>query len=373
MNQISFKKLVFIANFTAILTVETPLRISPLKLNKDVKILQQTIFRNDPLARTFILEIKEDPNDYQLRKTIQNPHDKFFKQTFGELTVAKNFLYHYLPSALLQATNLNTLEPQKDSFIDEQLKESFSDLLFKADIHGQTGYFYFLFEHKSHPVKNIVLQLLKYMTDIWQAKANKEHLLELPVIIPLVIYHGRDNWKAATSLGKMITGYHTLPKEIQSFVPDFEYIFYDLTEFTDEEIKGSIRLRVYLTICRDILTDDVEKFMRSIFRALDYILEIEDEKIRLTYLKVLLTYIFSAGKYLTEKEMEQVIKKIPEGSDVVMTLAEMYRKEGEKRGYEKGKADIIKKLILNGLSVEEIARMTETPKEEIEQIQCEIQ
>lgn len=364
-----------------ILIVKIPLRISPLKLNREVKNLQQTIFNNSSSARTFILETKEGLNDYQLRKNIQNPHDKFFKETFGDLMVTKDFLHHYLPPTLLQATDLNTLEPQKDTFIDENLKESFSDLLFKADIDGRSGYFYFLFEHKSHPEKNIVLQLLKYMTEIWQAKIIKELHQELPIIIPLVIYHGQDHWNTATSLGKMISGYHLLPKEIQSFVPDFEYIFYDLTDFTDEEIKGSVWLRVYLTICRDILTDDVGKFMSSIFRALDYLLEIEDEHTRLTYLKVLLTYIFSAGKYLTEKEVDKVIEKIPEGSDVVMTLAEMYRKEGEmkgeKRGYEKGKKEgiqeVAKNLIIKGLSVKDIAEATGLDEEKIEKIQRDIQ
>src|SRR5690625_1608296 len=95
-----------------ILIVIIPLRISPLKLNKEVKNLQQTIFNNSSSARTFILETKEGLNDYQLRKNIQNPHDKFFKETFGDLMVTKDFLHHYLPPTLLQATDLNTLEPQ---------------------------------------------------------------------------------------------------------------------------------------------------------------------------------------------------------------------------------------------------------------------
>ena len=35
---------------------------------------------------------------------IQNPHDKFFKETFGKVEVAKDFLNNYLPDSII---NLN--------------------------------------------------------------------------------------------------------------------------------------------------------------------------------------------------------------------------------------------------------------------------
>ncbi len=75
---------------------------------------------------------------------VQNPHDKFFKKTFGSLTVAKDFLNNYLPQKIAETIDLDTLEPQKDSHIDENLKENFSDLLFKATINKQEGYLYCL-------------------------------------------------------------------------------------------------------------------------------------------------------------------------------------------------------------------------------------
>ena len=211
------------------------------------------------------------------------------------------------------------------------------------------------------------------MTNIWQTKLNKEQLRDLPIIIPLVIYHGKGNWIAAKSLGNMVTGYHLFPKELKKYVPDFEYVLFDLTSLSDEEIKGSVQLKVYLTICRDILTDDITKFMSSIFRALDYLLEIEDKRTRISYLKVLMTYIFSAGRNLTQKEVKQVIKKIPEGSEIVMTLADRYRKEGEKIGIEKGILKVARELIKKGLSIKDIAEVTGLHEQEIERIQKELQ
>lgn len=105
---------------------------------------------------------------------LKNPHDKFFKETFGDVTVAGDFLINYLPESVLEYIDIDTLDPQKDSFIDEKLEETFSDLLFKADIAGNEGYIYFLFEHKSYPDKGIVFQVLRYMVEIWEAKLDRE-------------------------------------------------------------------------------------------------------------------------------------------------------------------------------------------------------
>ncbi len=92
---------------------------------------------------------------------VQNPHDKFFKKIFGDLAVAKDFLNNYLPEKIMGIIDIDTLEPQKDSHIDEELKESFSDLLFKANINNREGYLYLLFEHKSYPNRGCCFPAVK--------------------------------------------------------------------------------------------------------------------------------------------------------------------------------------------------------------------
>lgn len=158
-------------------------------------------------AKTFSQEINENKSNYEpfIKNTMQNPHDKFFKETFGNIALEKDFLTNYLPTEILQATNLDTLQIQKDTFIDENLEESYSDLLFKAEIQGKDGYFYFLFEHKSYPERKTALQLLKYMVEIWSSKSLISKEDELPVIIPLVIYQGKARWTGPTQFGDLVT------------------------------------------------------------------------------------------------------------------------------------------------------------------------
>ena len=65
----------------------------------------------------------------------QTPHDSFFKETIGKVEVAEDFLNNYLPEGIRNIVDTRTLEPQKDSFIDKELNETFADMLFKANIY----------------------------------------------------------------------------------------------------------------------------------------------------------------------------------------------------------------------------------------------
>ncbi|HLR69578.1 MAG TPA: hypothetical protein VK105_21025 [Virgibacillus sp.] len=59
-------------------------------------------------------------------------------------------------------------------------------------------------------------------------------------------------------------------------------------------------------------------------------------------------YIFSATKNLTKENVDEIVQKIenayPEGSELVMTLADILLEEGEESGIRKGKEAVVKKL-----------------------------
>ena len=271
---------------------------------------------------------------------LQNPHDKFFKETLGNVETAKDFITNYLPEQLLNIMDVNTLEPQKDSFINKEMEENFSDLLFKVDICQKEGYFYLLFEHKSYPAKGIAFQLLRYMVEIWEAKRNKEQAKELPIIIPLVIYHGQQSWNIPSSLGELLNGYDELPEPLKVHVPNFEFLLFDVSRFSDEEMKGTAQLKIVLTLFRDLKSEDAQKRNNAIFRSIYYLNELENQQTAVGYLETVLRYIFTVAKDFTKREMEQIKREIetthPKGSEVVMTLAEILRQEGLEMGLEKG-------------------------------------
>jgi predicted transposase/invertase (TIGR01784 family) len=137
-------------------------------------------------------------NEEKAMTLVSNPHDKLFKQIWSDRETAADFLANYLPGDICDLIDLKTLEICKDSFVDKDLKEYFSDLLYKVSFGAQSGYVYMLFEHKSYPRKITALQLLSYICRIWNLHFTQQGL-PLPVIIPLVLYHGRNEWNGSTS------------------------------------------------------------------------------------------------------------------------------------------------------------------------------
>jgi hypothetical protein len=79
-----------------------------------------------------------------------NPHDRFCKDLFARPGVAADFLANYLPPGVAGALDLSAPELVKDSFVDPELQEHFSDLLYRVRLkRGGTAFVYVLFEHKS--------------------------------------------------------------------------------------------------------------------------------------------------------------------------------------------------------------------------------
>lgn len=282
---------------------------------------------------------------------ITDPHDKFFKETFGDVAVAGDFLSNYLPVSVMKYIQIDTLVPQKGSFIDESLKETFSDLLFKADIAGQEGYICLLFEHKSYPDKGIALQVLRYMMDIWEDKLNQE-MGRLPIVIPLVIYHGSQNWYISSSLGGILNGYDELPEELKVYVPNFDYLLYNLTGYSDADIKGMAQTRIGMTLLRDIFMPDTKKFLDSFVQAMSYLHELEDKQTGIEYFETMIRYIMNGNPNLRKRDGKEILQEIeenyPKGSEFAMTLADIWREEGKEKGLKEGLKEGLEKGLKEG-------------------------
>ena len=63
----------------------------------------------------------------------------------------RTFLRNHLDKEIVDLLNLSTLEIKKDTFVDQELGEHFSDILYQLKLHnGQDAKVYVLIEHKSY-------------------------------------------------------------------------------------------------------------------------------------------------------------------------------------------------------------------------------
>src|SRR6056297_4274388 len=101
--------------------------------------------------------------DEKNNSKVVNPHDKVFREVYSNKENARSLLAEKLPDKVLKLVDLNTLEISKDSFIEKELADYYSDMLYRVNLtDGSQGFIYVLFEHKSYYDKFVHLQLLEY-------------------------------------------------------------------------------------------------------------------------------------------------------------------------------------------------------------------
>ena len=262
---------------------------------------------------------------------ISNPHDKLFKQIWSDRETARDFLANYLPGEIIKLIDLNTLEIRKDSFIEPNLTEFFSDLLYSVSFGDQSGYIYLLFEHKSYTDKTTALQLLTYMCNIWKLQIKQERL-PLPVIVPLVLYHGREKWNGSNDLSHLMRGTH---KQLLAYIPDFSFVLVDLSEYSDDQIKGAILSRAGLLLLKHVFTPGYEKKFPEILSLLRTLLE---KQTGLQYIETIIRYILNTAEDMAVADLKNMVEKnlSADQGEMIMTLAEKIKQEGIQEGIKQG-------------------------------------
>jgi predicted transposase/invertase (TIGR01784 family) len=274
--------------------------------------------------------------DEKNNSKITAAHDKLVRHVYSNRENACSFLNHGLPEQVLKLIDLTTLEITKDSFIEKELADYHSDMLYKVKLtDGSQGFIYVLFEHKSYYDRFVHLQLLEYMAKIWRLfiKQHKKPPDYLPIVIPLLVCHARKKWPEDTMrLTSLLSG---PVDDLAGYIPDFGFELYDLHRYTDDEIKGNIASRLALLLLKHIRDPDLQRKLPGIFALLSTLMEKETG---LQWLEVVIRYLGSARdqKVLSWKQIKEIAEKAisEEAGRFVMTLEEKTRNEGRLEVYK---------------------------------------
>jgi uncharacterized protein YihD (DUF1040 family) len=123
-------------------------------------------------------------------------------------------------------------------------------------------------------------------------------------------------------------------RELKPYLPDFEYMLMELSDFEDDQIIGTCVWNAVLMFFKYVSRPEYTEKIPEILKLLKDEFR-KDESIRI--LEALLIYLFSTQS----KEMSEIIELIkpnlPKEKEVIlMTTAEKLRKEGIEKGMEKG-------------------------------------
>lgn len=299
-----------------------------------------------------------------------NPHDRFFKELFSSIEVIESFIKQYLPQNILNKLNLATIEITKDTYVDKELKEHFSDILYRVQFYSRNSFLYLLFEHKSYLDRWTGFQLLRNMVKIWELylKQNKR-VRVLPVIIPIVIYHGMKPWSSE----HQFTSLFEPETDTAQYIPYFKSEFLNLSTTPDDKIDGGLLLRVAFLAQKYIRHPDLYTKIDKIFELIE---EVSPKAKAIEYVDVLLRYFDAAvskNKEKLEQKVEQVLKN---RGDVMLPILEKRFKDGKVKGRAEGRAegreeekkDVAEKMIKEGMDDSLISKITGLSMEQIEKI-----
>lgn len=160
------------------------------------------------------------------------PHDALFKSFLTDPKIAKEFLEIYLPDKIKKLCDFNTLKLEPGSYVEKNLRQHFSDILYSLKIVGKDAYIYALIEHLTTPDKLTPFKLLRYQIPIMKQHLDNGHDT-LPVVVPLLFYRGEQSpYPFSTDIFDCFEN-KALAKEI--FLKPFPLI--DITVIPDDEIR----------------------------------------------------------------------------------------------------------------------------------------
>jgi len=266
----------------------------------------------------------------------QAKHDPFFRSTFSEPGLFRKWLVWFLP-ILAELLDLDRMELQKDSLIDEKLKAHYNDLLYKIPIRGtdKSMVVFVLIEHKSSPERLTMLQILRYIVLIWMreisAAIDEKRFTDfvLPPVLPIIVYHGAQPFTAPIRLSELV---YQL-KGFEKHSPDFEGILLDLTLTAESDLPDDLDLYAVLTIMQAVFRPDIAERILKIYQKIKH--KLDDLHYRDRWLKIL-RYAMTSSKYFSPKNYDEVTNQMSETD--VATISPLYQEllaEGEVIGIAK--------------------------------------
>lgn len=177
-------------------------------------------------------------------------------------------------------------------------------LLLVEDTSSRLHFVYVLVEHKSYPDNRVALQLMHYMAGLWR----QWNQLPLPVIHPVVLYHGTRRWTAPRELIGLHTfrpGHrHSPGPEDTTFNTEYpanlRYHLLDLNTIAPEHLKPRVRAQAYagLIAFKYVMRRLAQPEIRQLLRA-SISTDIPPEVRRALWIYIL--------EYLPEEEQTRIV------------------------------------------------------------------
>ncbi|RAP72277.1 Rpn family recombination-promoting nuclease/putative transposase [Candidatus Erwinia dacicola] len=312
------------------------------------------------------------------KKNTTTPHDATFRQFLTQPDIARDFMELHLPAELRAICDLSTLKLESGSFVEDDLRQYFSDVLYSLKTAAGDGYVHVLIEHQSSPGRHMAFRLTRYAVAAMQRLLEAGHK-KLPLVIPVLFYTGkRSPYPYSTRL---------------------------LDEFDDPDLAGRLYGGAFPLVDVTIIPDDEIADHRSMaaltllqkhihHRDLAELVERLAPILLAGYLSSsqvisLVNYIVQAGETSdAEAFVRELAQRVPQHGDALMTIAQQLeqkgiekgraegiqlgrqegRTEGRLEGRLEGKLEVARAMLQNGIDRSTVMKMTGLTEDDLAQL-----
>ncbi|MBF0421316.1 MAG: Rpn family recombination-promoting nuclease/putative transposase [Magnetococcales bacterium] len=275
---------------------------------------------------------------------IAHPHDRFLKLLLSDPERAAHLLRERLPVEISELLSDELPELVVGSFVDQELQEYLTDRLFRVrTVHGQEAFLYALVDHKSYPDGFVAWQLLRYMVralEQWERENPKWK--RLPVIVPLVVYHGADTWRIPNNFLALVDA----STEWRPYLLDFKFSLFDLGHIEDHRLSKQPHLRAWLLAAKYATRDGKQLEIK------DFLVEVLTE-VPADDFMIIMRYVVETYTNYDEKDVREIVRRVrPKEEEKMMSQfaqsvaqsvientnpkwTQMVRQEGEQKGEAK--------------------------------------
>jgi predicted transposase/invertase (TIGR01784 family) len=301
------------------------------------------------------------------------PHDALFKAVLGQPEHARGTLRAVVPPTLAEALDWQTLTLHPGSFVDEALTHQHTDLLYSVTWRdGGEALVYLLFEHQSTPPTEglMAFRLLRYQDRIWERwRTDHPKVKTLPMIIPIVMYHGATPWPEPRSFDALLEVPAGLRPAVDPYLVRFTYVLHDLSEVSDDELReGAMTALAKLVAICFKHARTAPDFVQTLSRWMNIVYEVARAPNGLEALAQVMRYILEVNEQVRPEALQALLEREigPEAKDTIVTAGQQLIEQGRKQGVAQG----IARSLINiyearfGAMPEEIRAIIEATHEE---------
>jgi predicted transposase/invertase (TIGR01784 family) len=275
---------------------------------------------------------------------LASPHDALFKAVLGQSEHARGALRTIVPAALAEALDWSTLTLRPGSFVDAALTHQHTDLLYSARWHDgdNDAVAYLLFEHQSAPPTDgpMAHRLLRYQGRIWDSwRTDRPRAKTLPMIIPIVMYHGVTPWSEARSFDALLDVPPVLRPEVEPYLVRFAYLLFDLSKISDDELRQNAQTALTKLTLMALKHARMNVNMLEVLeRWKDIAREVAMAPNGREALEQVMRYILEVNEHLTLEALQAFLEREigPEAKDTVMTTGQQLIQQGIQQGLQQG-------------------------------------